>query len=155
MSYHDYHFISHWSVTGPIKVVYEILKDGPRYAEWWKPAYRSSIKTGPEKVASTIRAKLPYTLKFTTELIRENPPHEFKIRSTGELVGTGLWKLKQVDSQTEVDFFWDVRADKFLVRWLSFLFKPFFSWNHDWVMEVGENGLQAEIYRRDGKISRQ
>jgi hypothetical protein len=151
MSQHEYHFTTRWRVKGPIQVVYDILKDGPKYADWWRPAYRSSIKVGPEKVASTVRAKLPYTLKFDTELIREQPPKELALRSTGELVGTGLWKLRQVDSYTEVDFIWDVSAEKPIIRRLSFLLKPLFNWNHDWVMKVGERGLQEEVNRRNSQ----
>jgi hypothetical protein len=105
-------------------------------------------EVGLRKVRSLVRAKLPYTLNFTTELVRERPPHELEIKASGELVGTGLWKLNEKDGWTEIEFHWDVRAEKPLVRWLSFLLKPLFRWNHDWVMRVGERGLQGEINRR-------
>jgi len=144
----DYHFVTHWRVKGPIQTVFEILKDGKNYAHWWKPAYVSSEEVAPQKVESLVRAKLPYTLRFTSQMIQETPPRELKIRATGELEGTGLWKLKQEGESTLVDFFWDVRANKAVVRWLSFLLKPLFSWNHDWVMNTGEKALQSEIERR-------
>lgn len=153
----DYHFVTHWKVRGPIKTVFEILKDGESYSQWWQPAYLSTRAVGTKKVRSLVRAKLPYTLDFTTELVREDAPHEIEIRSTGELAGMGLWKLEQVGEVTEVQFFWDVRAEKLLVKLLSPLFKKVFRWNHDWVMALGEKGLQDEIeYRialqRDGKV---
>jgi len=145
MAFYDYHFVTHWKVKGPIQVVYNILKNGPGYAQWWKPAYVRSDESGPQKVTSLVRAKLPYTLTFTTELIRENFPHDFEIKATGELVGTGLWKFRQEDAETLVDFYWDVQVAKPLVRWLSLFLKPLFKWNHDWVMTMGEKGLQEEI----------
>lgn len=144
----DYHFITHWRVKGPIRTVFEILKDGKSYARWWTPAYVSSQEVEPKKIEALVRAKLPYTLRFTTEMIHETPPHEFKIRAMGELEGTGLWKLKENGEATEVSFYWDVRANKVIVRWFSFVLKPFFAWNHDWVMNTGETALQAEINRR-------
>ena len=145
--YYDYHFVTHWRVQAPIQKVYDLLKDGERYQDWWRPAYRQTIKVGEKKIRALVRALLPYTLEFTTELLREDPPRELELKSTGELEGTGIWKLRQDGDFTEVDFFWDVRANKPLVRWLSFLLKPLFRWNHDWVMNTGEDCLKAELSR--------
>jgi len=148
MSSADYHFITHWKVEGPIELVYSILKDGSKYSQWWTPAYRQSEEIAPEKVESLVRALLPYTLRFVTELVSEEKPHRFEIKSTGELAGRGRWELRQKEKNTEIDFFWDVRAEKAIIRWLSPLLKPLFSLNHDWVMKVGEKGLQKEVLRR-------
>ncbi|QQR79416.1 MAG: hypothetical protein IPJ69_08565 [Deltaproteobacteria bacterium] len=146
MPFYDYHFISHWRITGPIQVVYDILKDGAHYSRWWKPAYVSS-QAMDDCVESLVRAKLPYTLTFITQLIQENPPYELMVQSTGELVGTGLWKLKAVGDETHIEFYWDVQAIKPLVRWLSLFLKPVFKWNHSWVMKQGEMCLQKEVDR--------
>lgn len=147
MGFSDYHFTSHWKVHGPIRVVYDILKDGERYDRWWKPAYVKTDVVGTQKVRALVRAKLPYTLDFTTELVREDPPKEIEIRALGELAGRGLWTLKEVGDEVAITFYWDVRAEKPLVRFLSPVLKPLFRWNHDWVMKTGEKGLQAEIDR--------
>lgn len=148
MAIWDYHFITHWRVRGPIQLVYDILKDGEAYSQWWRPAYVSTRAVGPKAIRSLVRAKLPYTLDFTTEAVRENPPTELEIRATGELSGRGLWRLRQEGDWTVIEFYWDVRAEKFLVKLLSPLLKPLFRWNHDWVMRVGEEGLQREIEHR-------
>jgi hypothetical protein len=148
MTSSDYHFVTHWRVKGPLQVVFDVLRDGKNYCQWWKPAYVSSKELEPQKVESLVRAKLPYTLRFTSQKIREEPPHELEIRATGELEGAGLWKLKQEGDSVEISFFWDVRANKAVVRWFSFLLKPLFSWNHDWVMRTGEKALQLEVTRR-------
>ncbi len=147
MAWHDYHFVTHWKIKGPIELIFQILKDGPNYAQWWKPAYQESKAIEGQRVLSRIRAKLPYTLEFITEPIREDPPHELEFRASGELVGTGLWKLHQNGPIVEMEFHWNVRAEKPLVRWLSPFLKPLFRWNHDWVMRTGENDLQAEVNR--------
>src|SRR5262249_19602043 len=134
-------------LRGSPERIFEILKDGPRYSQWWQPAYVETKKISEKKVESLVRARLPYTLRFTTEWVREEKPREIEIRSQGELAGTGLWTLKQDGDFTEVQFFWDVRAEKPLVRWLSFILKPLFRWNHDWVMKTGEGCLQRELDR--------
>lgn len=147
MAFYDYHFVTHWKIRGPIRKIYDVLKDGARYSEWWSPAYPRTEEVGLRKVRSLVRGKLPYTLDFTSELIREDPPTELEIRASGDLVGTGLCKLRQVGDKTDIEFHWSVRVEKLLIRWLSFILKPVFCWNHDWVMRVGERGLQEEIIR--------
>jgi hypothetical protein len=148
MAAHDYQFVTHWKVRGPIRLVYDILKDGEHYDRWWKPAYVRTDVVGNRKVRAMVRAKLPYTLDFTTELVREDPPREIEIRASGELSGRGLWKLEENSGDVAVTFYWDVRAEKPWVKFLSPLLRPLFKWNHDWVMRAGEDRLQSEIDRR-------
>ena len=156
MAASQYHFLTRWKIHGPIERVFEILRDGRRYDDWWRPAYRLSEQAGPRKVRVIVRARLPYRLTFSTEIVREKPPHEIEIRADGDLVGRGLWQLSDQTSAeghpiTDVIFTWEVQAQKPLVRWLSPLLRPIFEWNHDWVMKTGEACLQAEIDRRSLK----
>lgn len=151
MSFFDYHFITRWQIRGPIEVIYSILKKGERYSEWWS-AYTRTQEIRKNVIEVLVRAKLPYTLKFTSELISEtppggNPPHGFILKASGDLVGTGRWELRALGDITEVFFYWDVRVDKKIIRWFSFLLKPLFVWNHNWVMKEGEKGLQKEVER--------
>jgi hypothetical protein len=148
LNFSQYHFVSHWQVKGPIEVVFEILKDGPNYPQWWKPAYVNVREIGEKKVRALVRAKLPYTLEFTTEIVREDPPTAIELKAGGELVGAGLWTLRQIGDTTDIQFLWDVRTEKPWVRFLSPLLKPIFKWNHDWVMKTGETGLRDELKRR-------
>ncbi len=143
----DYHFLSHWMVKAPIALVFEILKDGPGYPRWW-PCYVHAEQVSPSAVRALVRAKLPYTLEFTTELIFENSPTEIAFKSAGELIGTGRWLLKQDGEHTAVRLFWDVRTEKSWMKLLSPLLRPIFQWNHDWVMKTGEAGLKKELERR-------
>jgi len=148
MAFSDYHFVTHWKIQGKAEEIYEILRDGERYQEWWRPAYVKTEKVGDQKVRALVRALLPYTLEFTTELVREVKPLELELLSTGELEGKGVWKLEPNGANTAVTFYWDVRTNKRLLRWLSFLLKPLFKRNHDWVMRQGEPCLQEELQRR-------
>jgi len=141
----NYHFVTHWRIRGPIGLVYSILKEGKNYSKWWGSAYKSTKEVAKNSVEVLVRAKLPYTLRFTTELLSENKPHGFVLKASGELVGTGRWALRESGEITEVIFYWDVWAEKKIIRWFSFLLKPLFVWNHDWVMKEGEKGLQKEV----------
>ncbi len=145
MAFYDYHFITHWKIKGPVDAVFKILKEGQNYEQWWKPAYVSTRKLDEKTIQAVVRAKLPYTLTFNTELIHEMTNQEIEIKSTGELEGNGLWKLKSDGSFTHVTFLWNVKATKPLIQWLSFFLKPIFKWNHNWVMKTGEASLQKEI----------
>ncbi len=43
---------------------------------------------------------------------------------------------------------WQVRADKPLLRRLSWLLRPVFAANHNWAMARGEESLKLELARR-------
>jgi hypothetical protein len=48
----------------------------------------------------------------------------------------------------DISYDWRIRADKPLLRTLSFLLKPVFSANHRWAMAQGEASLKRELVRR-------
>jgi hypothetical protein len=47
-----------------------------------------------------------------------------------------------------ITFDWKLVAEKPLLRYLSFLFKPIFSANHRWAMARGEESLKRELARK-------
>lgn len=148
MGFADYHFVTQWKIQGQASKIFDILKDGESYACWWKPAYLKTEKTGPQKVHAWVKAKLPYVLDFETELMREIPDRQIELKATGELSGQGLWTLKPEGPSTIVTFHWDVTVTKPWMKRLSFLLKPIFRWNHDWVMKTGGVCLQKRVSSR-------
>jgi hypothetical protein len=48
----------------------------------------------------------------------------------------------------DIMFDWRIRAEKPLLRWLSFVLKPLFEANHRWAMARGEECLVRELARR-------
>jgi hypothetical protein len=46
-----------------------------------------------------------------------------------------------------VTYDWRVKAEKPLLRYISFLLKPVFAANHRWAMRQGEQSLQRELAR--------
>ncbi len=144
VSVHSYHFVTRWNIRDSGEEIFRILRDGAGYSRWW-PAYRVTEEIGPRQVQVEVRAPIGYRLRFMTELVREDPPHELEIRSSGDLKGRGLWKLRQEGPFTRIEFYWDVSLEKRPLRWLAPLLRPVFKWNHDWVMRQGEKGLQKEL----------
>jgi hypothetical protein len=48
----------------------------------------------------------------------------------------------------EVTYDWQIRAEKPLLRWLTPVLRPLFSFNHEWAMRKGEESLKLELQRR-------
>jgi hypothetical protein len=63
-------------------------------------------------------------------------------QAQGELVGSGIWRLRQVGDVTDVRYDWEVRTTKFWMNLLAPLARPIFAWNHEGVMQAGEDGLR-------------
>lgn len=155
MASHDYHFITYWRVRGTVVDVYDTLVDALGYPRWWPEVYLSAdvINRGDASGAGAsvnllTKGKLPYRLRWTAELIEATPPDGFSIEARGDFVGRGVWTFSQVAGEVQIVFDWQLRAEKPLLRWLSFALKPVFVWNHRWAMRKGEAALVRELKRR-------
>jgi hypothetical protein len=62
-------------------------------------------------------------------------------------VGRGIWKLAQNGSDVRVDYDWKILAEKSLLKYFSFIMKPFGA-NHRWAMAMGEESLKLEVARQ-------
>jgi hypothetical protein len=85
--------------------------------------------------------------------VEQRRPNGFTINAFGELEGTGIWTFEQDGDFVSITFDWQVSATKPLLKHSSFILKPLFSWNHDWVMNRGERHLQTELDRRKQLIA--
>jgi hypothetical protein len=75
-------------------------------------------------------------------------PHGFTLEAEGDLNGRGIWHFVQDGPRVGIRYDWKIRADKALLRNLSFAFRPLFEANHRWAMERGEKSLKLELARR-------
>ena len=66
----------------------------------------------------------------------------------GDFVGRGIWTFGQDGEWVDITYDWKIRADKPLLKYLSFLMKPLFGANHQWAMRQGEESLKLELMRR-------
>jgi len=65
--------------------------------------------------------------------------------ATGDLNGTGSWKLENLDGSTRVTYLWIVSTEKTWMNLLAPLLAPVFAWNHDQVMLAGGKGLARHL----------
>lgn len=151
MSSHEYHFVTRWQVPGTPQEVYAILEDAESLTRWWPSVYLD-VQTGnggdDGYISLYTKGWLPYTLRWRFRATEKEPPTRLAIEAEGDFVGRGVWTLTPAAEGTEVVYDWRIRAEKPLLRRLSFLLKPVFSANHEWAMARGEESLRLELARR-------
>ena len=155
MPNNEYIFLTEWDIAAPREIVYEILKEGRAYPRWWPDVYLHAdyeASGQPDQIGDRVtlltKGWLPYRLRWTVIAEQYEPPQRIVIRAEGDFVGRGIWQLEETADGTHISFDWRLRADKFLLRWLSPLCKPVFQWNHHWAMKTGQHRLAAEAQRR-------
>lgn len=154
-----YFFRSDWTFDADIAEVSEILEDISRLKQWWPSVYLDVLvlEMGDENgvgraVSLLTKGWLPYLLRWKFTVVSANAPYGFSIAADGDFQGTGVWTLQQLSEQTHVRFDWTIRAQKPLLKSLSWLLRPLFSANHRWAMEQGEESLALELRRRRGEL---
>jgi hypothetical protein len=154
MKSNEYHFITHWRVEGSVKEVADLLGDALALPRWWPTVYLEVRELEPEQegrpavIELHTKGWLPYTLKWQLRKTESRYPYGFTIEASGDFDGRGVWTFQPDGSFVNITYDWKIRADKPLLRYLSFLFKPIFSANHRWAMAQGEASLRAELTRR-------
>ena len=151
----QYHFISRWRVEGTCGEVADVLGDPLAFARWWPSAYLDVWEVRPQdsdglgrRVKMHTKGWLPYTLRWQSEIVESRYPHGFTIVATGDFDGRGVWTFAQDGPFVDITYDWRLRAEKPLVRSLSFLLKPLFEANHRWAMARGQESLKLELARR-------
>ena len=146
----DYVFVTQWRVEGTIEEVSEILDDALSLPRWWPSVYLEARKLPDGVVDLYTKGWLPYTLRWQFRVTESRKPHGFTLEAFGDLVGRGEWTLTQDGAFADIVYDWRVRADKPILRYGSFIFKPIFAANHRWAMARGEESLKRELLRRRG-----
>jgi hypothetical protein len=151
----DYHFVTRWTIPGTCEEVSEVLGNPLDLPRWWPSVYLTVEQTRPpdahglgRRVRLLTKGRLPYTLRWEFEVVESRHPHGFAIEASGDFDGRGVWTFAQHAGSVDVAFDWRIRAEKPLLRSLSFLLKPIFEANHRWAMAQGEISLNAELARR-------
>ncbi len=151
MSANEYHFVSRWRVEGTREQVYDVLTNAPDLARWWPSVYLRVLQPeagGPVELLT--KGWLPYTLRWSFRVTESRRPDGFSLEAWGDFEGRGAWTFEQDGSFVSITYDWRIRAEKPLLRYLSFLLKPIFSANHRWAMARGEESLRSELARLTG-----
>ncbi|MBI3973924.1 MAG: hypothetical protein HY332_21815 [Chloroflexi bacterium] len=151
----EYHFVTEWWVEGTVEEVADIIGDPVGLPRWWPSVYLDVQEFKPgdahnvgREIALYTKGWLPYTLRWCFRVVENRHPYGFTIEAWGDFVGRGIWTFEQAGPLVHVTYDWQIRADKPLLRRLSFLLKPVFEANHRWAMAKGEESLRLELARR-------
>ena len=151
----QYHFVTHWRVEGTCGEVADILSEPLTLPRWWPAVYLAAEETRPadaqglgQRVRLHTKGWLPYTLRWEFEVVESRYPHGYALVANGDFDGRGVWTIVQDGDFVNATYDWRLRAEKPLLRNLSFLLKPLFEANHRWAMARGEESLVLELRRR-------
>lgn len=153
MPSNEYHFVTQWRVAGSAEEVWEILDNPLDLPRWWPDVYLRVTEPEPGIVSLLTKGRLPYKLRWSFRVTERRFPEGFSLDAWGDFNGRGVWTFRQNAGLTKITYDWRIRADKPLLRYLSFLLKPVFSANHRWAMARGEESLRRELARRKGAQS--
>jgi hypothetical protein len=155
MAVNEYAFLTRWRVEASREEAYDVIADGESLARWWPSVYLEvrTLEPGAHGGVGRLtelwtKGFLPYTLRWRFRITEAVRPERIALDAFGDFVGRGLWTFEARDGGSDVAFDWRLRAEKPLLRALSFLLKPVFSANHRWAMARGEQSLRLELLRR-------
>lgn len=154
----EFHFTTSWQITGSTKEEVSALLNKPETLPlWWPAVYLSIAKKNDEKgsfYSMHTKGWLPYTIKWSLREVEKDLPHQIELAAFGDLEGRGIWTFNQKDNHVEVVYDWKVKGNKPIFRYLSFLLKPIFSFNHHWAMKRGRKSIELELNRLRNNLSR-
>jgi hypothetical protein len=157
MSANEYYFLTHWRVESTLEEVSDVLGNPLDLPRWWPSVYLTVKEMEPggangigRVVELHTKGWLPYTLRWSFRVTESRRPYGFSLDAWGDFEGRGVWTFTQEGPMVAIVYDWRIRAEKPLLRYLSFVLKPIFSANHRWAMERGEESLRTELGRRAG-----
>jgi hypothetical protein len=146
-----YEFVTVWRVSAPIEATWNEIYRSELWPSWWK-GVESVVEThsGDEGGIGTVRrytwkSQLPYKLTFDSRQVRVEPPFVLEALVSGELEGSGLWRLTREGDGTVARYDWKVRATQPWMQMMTPLARPVFRWNHNIIMGWGSEGLSKRL----------
>ncbi len=152
----EYHFITRWRLRATAEEVADILRDPRDLTRWWPSVYLDVqvIDDGDDAqgvgrvVDLWTKGWLPYTLRWRFTTLRNDGASGISLRADGDFVGGGTWTFIPDGDDVKAFYDWRIRAEKPLLRRLTWLMRPAFSANHRWAMRKGEESMRLELRRR-------
>jgi hypothetical protein len=127
------------------QVVWQALERVEDWPEWWRGVQRVTELEPERRYAIAWRSRIPYELEFEFTVRETDAPCSMIGDATGELTGTGHWRLFECQGVTAVTYEWNVRTTKAWMNLLAPVAKRIFDYNHNVVMRWGGEGLAARL----------
>lgn len=151
---HAYRIATTWRVRATAEEVAPIFADAESWARWWPAAFLQVTPLSCDGEEPTVRIHskgwLPYTLRLDARVTNCSYPESCTFLVRGDFTGRCDCRIVERDDEVEIAFDWRVEVRKPLLRWLSFVARPFLIANHKWVMRQGHRSLTIELDRRRG-----
>ena len=134
--------------------MWDELQDVLAWPSWWRGVVgvEELAPGNAERVGSRYavewRSRIPYPVRFEFETEQVERPALMAGAASGDLVGSGRWRLFEDSGVTAVLYEWEVATTR---RWMSALAplaSPLFARNHDTVMRWGGEGLARRLGAR-------
>ncbi len=146
-----YRFLTSWLLEAPRSDVWEVIWDVTEWPRWWHGVLDSTeLDPGTpcgigRRGRQRWRGPVPYRLRFEAVATAVEPPRFLEIEASGDLEGTGRWRLYEDDDVTAVLYDWNVRVRRPWMNLTAPLTAPLQRWNHDAVMRAGGVGLARQL----------
>ena len=146
-----YRFLTTWLLETSCAEAWDVLQDPLGWPDWWRGVVRArELDDGDSgRIGSRYRvawrSRVPYVLEFEFTVRGLRKGHWMEGDATGDLCGTGRWRLFEDGGVTAVVYDWDVASTKRWMNALGPLARPVFEYNHDAVMRWGGEGLARRL----------
>lgn len=142
--------VTEWVLATSVERVFDALVDPASWPRWWRYVERVALLVpGDAQGVGAVRrytwsSRLPYrlTIDMTTTLVV--PYAKLEGLASGDVEGTGCWRLHDAAGRACVRYTWKVAPRKRWMRALTTL-APLFVWNHHAVMAAGGRGLARHL----------
>jgi len=146
-----YSFKNEYRINATPDIIWDILSDVESWPEIWK-YFRTVQLRGNDKILKQnmtidceVRAVIPYTFRFNTEIVKLIQYKELEVISRGDLNGRGIWTLDTVGKSTLSSFTWEVEPENIFIKILGYLplGNSLLRYSHNIMMENGYRSLLA------------
>jgi len=140
-----------WHLDAPIERVWDALHAVEQWPRWWRYVIAvAEIEKGDAQGLGSLRrytwsSRLPYRLSFNMRTTAVTRPTLMEGIASGDLDGSGRWRLEPLGATTRVQYEWTVVVGKPWMRAFTPLLAPVFAWNHDQVMREGGRGIARHL----------
>jgi hypothetical protein len=94
-----------------------------------------------------VRAPLPYSLRFTVEVLEVVPNRLVDARVSGDLDGPARLEVAPRGDGSSARLVWAVEVRKPLLRSAARWARPAMEWGHDWVVSSGIRQFRRALER--------
>ena len=150
----EYRFITTWRIAAPLQAVWDAIHDPAAWPQWWTCVeHVVEVESGADDGVGALhrytwKGRLPYRVRFDMRVTRVEPLSLLEGEASGDVEGTGRWQFSSRDGITTVQYEWRVHTGRGWMNLLAPIARPFFKWNHDYVMQQGGEALARRLGAR-------